>query len=367
MGKSISLAKRSITAYLIIGKTFGLWLSTLFTGMLIALLRLSTIIFLKIDKLFYPSLINKKVQAPVLIVGNPRSGTTFLHRFLIKNKIGQGSELWQMLYPSLIQQKFMKPFLPLLEKISPTRHHSTEAHKTSLSSIETDDASMLFRYFDGFFLYGFILSWSKDDLFDWVDPKIRNTSDRDCAYFNERWIRVLRASNDTQFIGKLFSVSADIPSFLKKFPDAKLLYMLRDPLSVIPSGLSLVTGVQDKRFGFWSLEREKRQHFIDRLYKGLIELQLRFHDDWVNGRIDPQRVMIVNFDDMMQDFGELMNKIMVFLGKDITPELQSEINLTSAKQREFKSGHKYNLEKFGLTEEKIKKDCKPIYETFFKS
>ena len=194
MSQNISLAKRSLKAYLIIGKTFDIWFSTLFTGILIGLLRLSTIIFLKIDKIFYPSLINKKIKSPILIVGNPRSGTTFLHRFLIDNKVGQGSQLWQMLYPSLIQQKFMKPFLPLLEKISPTRHHSTEAHKTSLSSIETDDASMLFRYFDGFFLYGFILSWSKENLFEWIDPKIRNTSNRDCRYFNERWIRILKGT-----------------------------------------------------------------------------------------------------------------------------------------------------------------------------
>ena len=33
-------------------------------------------------------------------------------------------------------------------------------------------------------------------------------------------------------------------------------------------------------------------------------------------------------------------------------------------KKSFKSKHKYDLSKFGLTEEKIKKDCKKIYETF---
>ena len=42
--------------------------------------------------------------------------------------------------------------------------------------------------------------------------------------------------------------------------------MVRDPLSVIPSGLSLVTGVLDKKFSFWSLEKSKRDRFIKRLY-----------------------------------------------------------------------------------------------------
>ena len=76
-----------------------------------------------------------------------------------------------MLYPSVLFQKLLKPILPFLEKYSPTKYHSTDAHKTSLQSVETDDASILFRYLDGFFLYGFLLSWDKNNLFDWVDPQ----------------------------------------------------------------------------------------------------------------------------------------------------------------------------------------------------
>ena len=83
-----------------------------------------------------------------MIVGNPRSGTTFLHRYLVRNHIGVGSQLWQMIYPSIIIQKLIRPFLPLLEKVSPTRHHSTAAHATSLQSVETDDAALFFRFFD---------------------------------------------------------------------------------------------------------------------------------------------------------------------------------------------------------------------------
>ncbi len=66
-----------------------------------------------------------------------------------------------------------------MEKISPARHHSTEAHRTSLTSVETDDVSLLFRYLDGFFLYGFFLTFDEEDLFHWIDPNIRDTSKRD--------------------------------------------------------------------------------------------------------------------------------------------------------------------------------------------
>ena len=361
---SISIFKRIVTVYLTIGKTFNLWISPIFTGFLLLLLRFLVCFFMVLDYLFFPSLFSKKIKNPIVIVGNPRSGTTFLHRFLVKGEVGAGSQLWQLIYTSVLLQKIIKPILPLLERFSPTKHHSTEAHKTSLASIETDDASMLFRYFDGFFMYGFLLSWNEKDMFNWVDPKVRNTANRDFQWFESMWSRTLKFHKKDRMVAKLFSISANTPAFLDKYNDAKILYLVRDPLNVIPSGLSLVTGVLDKKFGFWSMPQKKRQLFIDRLYKALKELLLRFHDDWINNRIDKNKVMIVRFDDMMNNFDNLMNEILPFIEHAPSSDLLQEIEVTAKKQKEYKSKHKYDLERFGLTEEQIKNDCKVIYETF---
>ncbi|SVB55562.1 uncharacterized protein METZ01_LOCUS208416, partial [marine metagenome] len=250
---TILFLNRVLKVYLTLGKTFGTWISPIISGILIGILRLIVGIGMILDNLFWPSLYKRKLTNPLVIVGNPRSGTTFLHRFLVRNKIGGSAELWQLLYPSLTLQKLIKPLLPILERISPTRHHSTAAHKTSLQSVETDDVSILFRYLDGFFLYGFILAWSEKDVFHWFDPHQRDTSTRDFDWLASLWKRRLISTKKDRIIGKLFSISANTPRFQKHFPDAKILYMVRDPLNVIPSGLSLVTGVLDKRFGFWSL------------------------------------------------------------------------------------------------------------------
>ena len=355
--------KRISRLYIILGKNFNTWLSPVFTAIFIFFLRLFVGIGRFLDQIFYRSL-KDPLTDPIIIVGNPRSGTTFLHRFLIKQSIGNGSQLWQMIYPSIFIQKLVKPLLPILEKISPARHHSTEAHKTSLSSVETDDVSLLFRYLDGFFFYGFFLTFDEENLFHWVDPKLRDTSVRDFAWFESMWKRNLISNKGDRYIGKLFSLSSNLPLFQKKFPDAKILYMVRDPLSVIPSGLSLVTGVLNKRFNFWSLNDEVKNRFIKRLYRALVELLIRFHEDWENGKINKERVFIIRFDRMMSEFDILMDSILDFLKVDKDDELIKEIKITSEKQRQYKSGHKYDLEKFGLTENEIRTDCKKIYDTF---
>ena len=255
----ISTFKRLFTAYNIISSTFGKYFSPIIISIFILFMRFIISFFMLLDSIFIIPFSKKKIRSPIIIVGNPRSGTTFLQRFLVKNNFGAGSQLWQMIYSSIILQKLIKPILPLLEYISPAKHHSTEAHKTSLSSVETDDVGVLFRYFDGFFLYGFILCFSKTNLFDWVDPKIRDNSNRDFNWLNRIWVRVLISSKANRIVGKLFSLSSNSPSFLKSYPDAKLLYMVRDPLNLIPSGLSLVTGVLDKMFGFWNLPIKKKR------------------------------------------------------------------------------------------------------------
>ena len=251
-----------------------------------------------------------------------------------------------------------------MEKISPAKHHSTDAHKTSLTSIETDDVSLLFRFFDGFFLYGFFLTFNENNLFHWVDPKIRDTSKRDFLWFESLWKRNLLSNKGSRYLGKLFSLSSNLPEFQKKFPDSKIIYMIRDPLQVIPSGLSLVTGVLDKKFNFWSLGSAIQRRFIKRLYKALVELMNRFHEDWTNGKIKKEKVLIVKFDFMMSDFENLMESILVFLEIEKNSDLAQSIKATAKDQRAFKSKHQYDLNRFGLTEKKIKSDCEKIYRTF---
>jgi hypothetical protein len=320
--------------------------------------------FMVLDHIFFPSLSKKKIKSPIIIVGNPRSGTTFIQRFLVDNGFGTGSRLWKLIYPSLTLQTILKPFLPIIEKLSPAKHHANAAHKTSMTSIETDDPALMFRYFDGFFLFGFFLSWSTEDYTDMFDPELRDTSKRDFNWLEKVWRRILVSEKKDRIVGKLFSLGVRLPSFLKKFPDAKILYTARDPLAIVPSGMSLVTGVLDGAFGFWKLPEEKRTNFLNRLYKGFLQLSMRFHRDWVSGAIDRSKVKIVTYDRMMQNFDTLMGEIVEFVGADMTPELEAEIKKTADKQRAFKSEHKYDLAKFGLTEEQIRKDYAEFYKTF---
>jgi len=357
------MVKRIAIAWQTVGRTFGAWASPVGTLFMLTWLHAMVSLGMTFDVVVSPRLRRTRLTRPIVIVGNPRSGTTFLHRFLVEHKVGAGLALWQMLFPSRVMRKAMRPLLPVLEKISPARHHSTVAHETSLTSVETDDASLLFRFFDGFFLYGFIFSFAEKDYRAMFDPTVRDTSRRDFDWYERIWRDNAFDHESHRVVAKLFSLGMRLPQFMKRFPDAKILYMVRDPVQVIPSGLSLVTGVLDKRFGFWNLPEDVRRRFIDRLYDALVLLLKTFHDDWVSGRIPKERVMIVRYERMMQDFEGLMDELLAFVdaGDD---ELRKEVARVAQEQRAFKSAHKYDAAKFGIEEARIRADCAFVYDTF---
>jgi len=350
--------------YRVLRKVFHIRVIPLFLGLLFSFLRLLVWAFMGLDRIFFFKLSRTKATRPIVLVGNPRTGTTFLQRFLSDNGFGSGMELFLMLYPSLTLQAMLKPFLPALEKLSPAKFHASEAHETSLTSVETDDVSLLFRYLDGFFFYGFFLAFDEEDLWENFDPKVRDTSLRDFNWLDELWTRSLVKHGGERNVAKLFSLSARLPQFLDRFPEAQILYMARDPLAIIPSTMSLVTGPLDKAFGFWSQPEALRRRYLDRLYAGLVMILRRFYEDWTAGNIDKSKVYIVRYDRMMAEFDTVMDEMCAFLGHAITPELRTTIDTLADEQRGYASGHKYKLEKYGLTEEQIRRDCAFFYDTF---
>ena len=358
------MLERALLAYGIVRRTFGARFRPLVVAMLFTVLRTVIAIGMGLDHVLFPALRRTRIERPIIIVGNPRTGTTFLQRFLAEHGIGTGTQLWGSLYPSILIRKLIRPLLPALEAVSPAKHHSSAAHETSLTSVETDDVAVLFRYFDGFFLYGFILAWDEQDHLGRVDPDLNDTSERDFAWLEKVWRRNLVFEGGDRVLAKLFSTGPRTPQFLERFPDATIVYTVRDPVDVIPSAMSLVTGVLDSAFGFWDKPDALRARFLERLYLGLVDLMVRFHADYRAGKIPKQNLVIVRYDRMMKHFEEVMGEILEATGIEADEELERVIAERAEKQRTYESRHTYDLARFGLDAERIRADCAFIYDTF---
>jgi hypothetical protein len=358
--KRMDLARRSV------GDGFGSWLAPLGTGLGWWALRGADAVGRQLDRIFFPNLDRTPIERPVILVGLPRSGTTFLHRFLVDNGVGVGQELWRMLLPSPSLQALARPFLPLMERVSPSRFHDPRMHETGLTQVETDDVAVLFRHFDGFFLYAFALSHAEQDLRDVVDPEVRDVIRRDLDTLADQWQRTLVATGGKRIIAKIFSALGQLPAVLDRFPDARVVVIVRDPMESIPSTLSLITNTLHNRFGFWGCNPELRQRTIQRLYTALVALQDRFLDDWQSGRILCNQIEVVTFPGLVNDFDATARRLLHFLDHTIDDQLDGVIRAIDLSQRQRRSEHHYDLSRFGLEPERVKADTARTHKLFLK-
>ena len=347
--------------YCIIRERFSSSIAPLFTGVLFFMLRILVWIGQSLDKVFFLRLRTIRIERPIVIVGNPRTGSTFLQRFLHKQGVGQGQSVLQQVYPSILLQKILRPLTPILERISPARHHSSLAHQTSLSSIETDDAGLFLRFLDGFFLYGFILTWAEEELTELVDPDIRPTFERDFDWWEQSWKRNLFLNQKKRVLAKSFSLMVNLPDFQKRYPDAKVLVLLRDPLEMIPSALSLVSGVLEKKFQISELSWEHRSRFYQRLSTGLLDLLERFVSLWTEGKLQRDAILLVPYPRLLTDFEGMMTEVLRFTETPVTVSLNEAILSTAETQRAYQSKHQYNLEEFGLDAEDLRQKSAFFY------
>ncbi len=356
---------RLLTVYGALNRTFGFSIKPLFTFWLYITFRSIATVTLWLDHLFFPGFKKAKLDRPVFIIGTPRSGTTFLHRFLEEHWSLACFQVWQMIMPSITGQKLLRPFIKPLARFNPARHHASHAHETGLDAVETDDALLSVRFIDGFFLYAWFLAWDDREhprIFETLEPDAPEVH-RDLSFYTTCLKRNIHGSGKERVLGKPFVGTMRIESMLHYFPDARFIYLVRDPTAVIPSGLSLLNKLSDAQRGTGKLPADVRQRYFDRLYEGEKLFYSKFHEAYTSGRIPDENLLVVRFPDMMEKFEDVMDAISTFADLPIDDELRATIHETAEGQRAHKSKHKYDLETFGLSEEKIREELDFVYET----
>ena len=357
--------------YRIILKTFGFRLRPVGTFALKQLHAALSGTTRAADHLLCPGFKQRRLERPIFVLGNPRSGTTFMHRFLLNTDKMAAFELWEMLFPAITARRVVGPFVDRLAPLSPARYHSSEAHETGLRDVETDDAMAFFHFVDGGFLWSYFLAW--DD--EWGSERARSyfeldneparETERHFRYMEGCWRRNLQFKDKERIIVKASSYSLRVKTLLRRYPDCKLIYMVRDPVDTIPSGMSLLTGVLEKSHDmFRSTREEDRKRYLENLYQASCHLFRYFHEAWKAGEIPEKNLCIVPYPRMMRDLEGTMRDVVDFLEVEPQSGFQAMVDAQAAKQRKRKSAHSYSLEKFGLTADRIRSDLDFVYRDF---
>ena len=109
---------------------------------------------------------------------------------------------------------------------------------------------------------------------------------------------------------------------------------------------------------------EARERYLENLYQASCHLYRGFHRTWKEGLIPEANLRIVPYSRIVEDLEAVMEDLVDFIEVEPRPEFTARLQEQAAEQKTRKSGHRYSLDKFGLAEERIRRDLDFIYGDF---
>jgi len=320
-----------------------------------------------LDYLFFPAFRKQKIKRPIFIIGNFRSGSTLLHRLMAKDKETFCCfKTWEIyLAPSIVQRKFFKA-LGLIDRLlgSPLRSFikgfedrtfgPIRLHKIGLFEPEEEEGMLLYIWNSFFIRYIFPV---KEEFaqFDFFDKLIPTTRRRRIMCFYSKCVKRLLFARGGQgiLLSKNPCFSPKVMSLNETFPDARFIYLVRDPLETCMSKLSWFSVC----FNFFNSCLEKYPYKYETIE--LMKLWYSYPVEFLK-TLPKRRYLIIKYDEFVEDPQNTVKKIYEHFGLRLSPAFRKILKEDCRKARQYKSSLEVSYEKIGLSIHDIKKGFKSV-------
>jgi len=311
---------------------------------------LSNLARLRAEERRNPGILSEPIEAPIFITGLPRSGTTFLHRLLIADPTTQAPLCWQTIYPYPdtrwrpgeadnrarrveAQLRFFSLLAPDIRDIHPLSSHSPQECTEITAHV--------------FHSMRFDTTYNIPSYRRWLD----DVGHAQAFGFHKTFLQHLQSQNGRRrWILKCPEHVFSVEALRQVYPDARFIFLHRDPLKVIQS-VARLTEVLRQPFAVQ----------VDCLGIGRQVLE-----DWVrggaamvtmdrNGLLPSNRVIHVPYADFVAHPLATVGRIYDRFGICLSTEAAEQMaRLVARKARGGYGNNRYRLEPYGLIAEEVR-------------
>jgi len=301
----------------------------------------------------HPKLLERPIQRPIFVFGIPRTGTTLLSNLLAADPAHRSPLTWEIddpVPPPTTATLYTDPrALARLEAERQMLAARPEAGKYYRSSAIYPNECVFIMAHD----FKTLMWESRGKLptyRDWIFQ-----TDVTSAYeYHKRFLQLLQADAPGVWNLKMPSHALNIETLLRVYPDARLLWTHRDPITATGSFCSLLTLAHQAFMGKVDVEWlsqncpwQAAQHAN------------RIMD--VRDKLGEDRIIDVHYADLMRDPVGTMRKLYKPLGDDFTPAAEAGMRGWLEQNPQDKFGkHEYKLARFGLSEQTLR----PLFDRY---
>jgi hypothetical protein len=288
----------------------------------------------------FPSVLSRPIRAPVFITGMPRSGTTFLHRLILQDPGTAAPRLFQLVYPygsqnsglvTALRKIWVSLQLGLFRMIAPELN---ALHPIAVNAPEecTDITAQVFQSsrFDSVYRVPSYTGW------------LQRRGFLDAYRFHRRFLQHL----DAQLPGRRWVLKSPdhlfaLDDMRKIYPDARLVFVHRDPVRVLAS-VAKLTEVLRRPFA----------RSIDRR-----EIGRQVAASWMDGSermskvsASGEAVLHLHFRQIVSSPLDAVREVYRHSGMVLTAEAETRMRtwLRSGASGSRRPSRNYNLDEFGL-------------------
>lgn len=328
-------------------------------------------ICLRLDYIFFPKFRKQKVEAPIFIIGNFRSGSTLLQRLLAQDEEHlTAMKTWEIyLAPSLTQRALFKWFarldrkllggffVGLLKKREEAWLDTIKMHRVALWEVDEDEGALMHNWTSSFLMFIF-------PFFDILPPYLNFDNEmpeeekrQTMQYYYNLVQRHVYFHGGKRYLAKNPAFSAKIVALRQYFPDAKFIYLVRNPVDMLASKTSFFTYI----WRYFNTPLEEYP-FKDML----LELTRRWYLDSLDklAQLPISEYVILKYEDLISELDGSIRMLFHHFQMPLTPEFEDRLAIAVKKADEFISKHHYSLIEMGYSPEQVYKQYEEIFIRF---
>ncbi len=324
-----------------------------------------------LDDILFPAYKNQPIEKPLFILGNLRSGSTFLHRLLSRDtETFTSLTTWDIYLTPSVTQKKITQFVARLDTkfLHNTLHRLLHAfdratlgklkiHPISFFQPEEDENIHL-HIWDGYFvtfLFPFMDEMPNYQHFDEaLSPEHKH---RIMTFYKSMLQRHIYATGGKYFVAKNPASSAKIETLVDFFPDARIIYLARNPLDMLPSTISWINYARRK-----FTEPGDGYLYIDEIVD-MTKYWYRHPLRYLDSHPSP-RHLIMKYDDLIQRPEHVIRAFYEQFGYPDKPGLPNIIDRAVKETLAYNSDHQYSYEEMGFTRQQIVDIYGDIFKRF---